>query len=211
MSLRRITRSSVGAFILALTLLLSGCNFSTKVSVTLWDEQTMSAHFDLSAPQGSPFDAQTLCMQLAPLGQKLEPYEENGVVGCRAGGPLPVEALTGLSPDNELTEADGKLRFHMEDLMEMAPGEDESGLDGGMLMSVTFPGKVLEHSGASTVEGRTVTWTDPKDFEEGITAVSVMPNRIIGPILLTAAGLIAVVGSVALYVAKRPDPPSARA
>lgn len=43
-------------------------------------------------------------------------------------------------------------------------------------VSVTFPGKVLSHSGSSTVDGNTVTWTDVKDSKSGMKAVSERPT-----------------------------------
>lgn len=38
---------------------------------------------------------------------------------------------------------------------------------GAFKVSVTFPGKVISHSGSSSVDGNTVTWTDIKTLHQG--------------------------------------------
>ena len=47
---------------------------------------------------------------------------------------------------------------------------------GAFKVSVTFPGKVISHSGSSSVDGNTVTWTDIKDSTSGLKAVSERPT-----------------------------------
>ena len=47
---------------------------------------------------------------------------------------------------------------------------------GAFKVSVTFPGKVISHSGSSSVDGNTVTWTDIKDSTSGLKAVGERPT-----------------------------------
>lgn len=207
----RCARSAAVAFLAAVTLLLTGCEANLAVGIRLWDERTMSMRVDLSVPQDHEATTDDLCTLLTPMGRKLEPYQVDGRRGCRAAGPVPTSFITGMSPDNELAETDGKLRLHLtnfEDAL-LADAPDDfhlTDIDGAGVttVSVTFPGKILEHSGSSTVEGRTVSWSDPKDFDAGLTAVSTMPNRLLMPSLMAAGGFLAAAAVVGAYFMFRP-------
>ena len=76
-------------------------------------------------------------------------------------------------------------------------------------VSVTFPGKVVSHSGSSTVDGNTVTWTDPKDLfsSSGLTAASKRSNGIPAWIWIGAAVVgLAIAGAVVVIVSKKKGP-----
>ncbi len=87
-------------------------------------------------------------------------------IACQMSGTSDLKAMA-----DSLEHADGKYTFAM------TSGEDDSQLSADMFdsfkVSVTFPGDVQEHNGSSTVDGTTVTWTDPKDLygSEGLRAV----------------------------------------
>ncbi len=68
-------------------------------------------------------------------------------------------------------------------------------------VAVTFPGEVAKHNGSSTVTGRTVTWTDPKDFftTEGLHATGgegQSPSGAVLPAWAIPVGLVVVAGVV---------------
>ncbi|MCL2422489.1 MAG: hypothetical protein FWD11_01115 [Micrococcales bacterium] len=87
-------------------------------------------------------------------------------VACKMEGTSNLENMT----DN-LEHVDGTYVFTM-DSSDSSEGVNSSMVDS-VEISVTFPGKVLEHNGSSTVSGTTVTWTNPDDMftPEGLRAV----------------------------------------
>ena len=55
----------------------------------------------------------------------------------------------------------------------------------------------------STVEGRTVTWTDPEEFKGTISATSVMPSRMLVPILFIIGGIALFSGAIVWWFTAR--------
>lgn len=183
----------------AAAVLLTGCGLNTVVNIRLWDDQTMFLDLDLSVPEGTEGaeDPKMVCTQLPQLG-KLEPYLENGRAGCRVGGMVQADALNHISEDSKIAVENGELVLALTGLVVAPPGMedqvDEELADASAQISVTFPGEVIDHSGASTVEGRTVTWTEMDDIQEGLHARSEMPNRLIVPIVVGSLCLVATIG-----------------
>ncbi|WCC79468.1 hypothetical protein O6R08_08070 [Cutibacterium equinum] len=118
-------------------------------------------------------------------------FDDGKYVGCTMMGTGTVSELTGQpssSPSSgesaaarsEDDEGDGpvfitfkgnKVRFLLDGsaVLDIISDFDSSGLAGSagisdFKISVTFPGKVLSHSGSSKVDGKTVTWTDVRDL-----------------------------------------------
>lgn len=203
-----------------LLVLLSGCvRLHADYEVISEDEIKISLNtgFLNSAAEESEFGdmgGTDLCadaMTDAPNGVTAEPYEEegdDGYTGCTVSGTVPLSELTD-------EEAGG---FSFKDnvwTFTMVSGDTEmAGTDADMLsdfrVSVKFPGEVISYSGSPTVEGTTVTWTDPKDFlaAEGLTATA--KNTASTPWLYIALGAIALLAIAALVfflLRKKNTPP----
>ncbi len=217
----RLRRSIAALLITTLTLLLTSCGINTNLGVWLWDEHTASVDVDMSLPakvENFELEPLTVCEPIMVLGQKLHPYVENGRAGCRASGPIPAEAFK-ISDGSGLERADGKLTLTLKEPIkslglpeeldwqalgipedvELPPEFSET----SVRFSVTFPGEVLENSGSSTVEGRTVTWTDPEEFKGTISATSVMPSRMLVPILFIIGGIALFSGAIVWWFTAR--------
>lgn len=98
---------------------------------------------------------------------KAEPYDDGEYIGCKVTGTAQISEL------EVLTLKDDVWTFDMKSGDSSGSGEDAS-LFTDFKVSVKFPGKVLTHNGSSTVQGTTVTWTDPKDIftSEGLKATA---------------------------------------
>ncbi|NLT29651.1 MAG: hypothetical protein GXX86_04230 [Propionibacterium sp.] len=97
----------------------------------------------------------------------LEPYSDDGpdgYTGCRISGTMTAEDLT--DSGMTISKSNGVWTFHHEgdSSGSMSGGESPDEMISDFRVSVTFPGEVLSHNGSSTVEGTTVTWTDPADL-----------------------------------------------
>lgn len=84
-------------------------------------------------------------------------------------------------------------------------------------VAVTFPGDVVKHNGSSTANGRTVTWTDPKDLftAEGLHATGgegESPSGLgflVWAIPVGVVVLAAIVGVVIMATRKKGTSPAA--
>lgn len=95
-----------------------------------------------------------------------EPYEEDGMWGCRAAGVLERQDF---GSGFELTEENGEYHLVM--------GSDATGTEGGDMsmlesqvdfrVTFAFPGDVIESKGG-TIDGNTVTYTSITEFSEGV-------------------------------------------
>ena len=122
----------------------------------------------------------------------VKPFDDDKYLGCTVTGTMTVAELTGQASSSSSSAKpsttpskgfagdgpifiafdDDKIRFRLDgsDLQDAISGFGSSELGGSakgfdFKVSVTFPGKVLSHSGASKVDGKTVTWTDIEDLE----------------------------------------------
>lgn len=143
----------------------------------------------------------------------MEPYTEEGpegYTGCRISGTGSVSEFAG--DGTSLTLEDDIWTFAME-------GGDAGGSEGlsaNMLtdfrVSVTFPGEVLTHNGSSTVDGRTVTWTNPADlFGEGLHATASNTGGGSIPWLWIVLGIVALaaIGALVWFLTRRKQTPPA--
>lgn len=154
---------------------------------------------------------------------KVKPFDDGRYVDCTVAGTVAVADITSKSirPSSGATSSTGSwrrhggegpidiafddetIRFHFDgsDLSDSVPGmglSDVSDMSdiSGFKVSVTFPGTVLSHSGSSTVDGNTATWTDVNDLlsPDGLTASGKsqggLPNWVwgIGALLVLAIG-----------------------
>lgn len=118
---------------------------------------------------------------------------EDGYTGCRQVGTARISD----KPENALFTLDDDVwTFSMEG------GRGESVKPDAFtefIVSVTFPGKVLTHSGTSTVDGTTVTWSNPKDYTDGDGLTATASNTaslmwlwsLLGVVALFALGVLA--------------------
>ena len=122
----------------------------------------------------------------------VKPFDDDKYLGCTVTGTMTVAELTGQASSSSSSAKpsttpskgfagdgpifiafdDDKVRFRLDgsDLQDAISGFGSSELGGSakgfdFKVSVTFPGKILSHSGASKVDGKTVTWTDIEDLE----------------------------------------------
>ena len=118
---------------------------------------------------------------------------EDGYTGCRQVGTARISD----KPENALFALDDDVwTFHMEGGQgeQMKP---ETFTD--FSVSVTFPGRVMTHSGSSIVDGTTVTWSDPKDYADGDGLTATASNSaslmwlwsLLGVVALFALGVVA--------------------
>ncbi len=126
----------------------------------------------------------------------VEQYVEDGkqgYTGCRQVGTAKISD----KPENTLFTLDDDVWAFT---MEGGRGEQmKPDAFSEFSVSVTFPGKVLTHSGSSTVDGTTVTWSDPKDYtdSDGLTATASNATSLmwlwslLGVIALFALGVLA--------------------
>ena len=133
--------------------------------------------------------------------EKRESYDDGTYIGCKTTGTITASELTSSSGGVEVTLADGVYTFKVSGT-QAGSASSASSIDH-FKFSVTFPGKVLTHNGSSTVNGNTVTWTDPKDAfsTEGLVATGEEGGVLAGSgsLLWIIAGAV-VAGAIALGV-----------
>lgn len=147
-------------------------------------------------------------------GARVEAYDDGTYRGCRVSGTVTAAALASQDdPPLNVVFNRHDVTFQMgSSWLDRGASQGMEGLQASMIssfqVSVTFPGAVVEHSGSSTVKGRTVTWTDPEDLfaPGGLHAVG---KRRVGMPLwgwllvgLAVAGLVGI-GAVVLVRRRR--------
>lgn len=106
-----------------------------------------------------------------PDATSSEPTSRDGYIGCRVRGTTTIDKFGGslLGDANLHVRHEGK-----EFVFSWRPslGEDFPSRVDAFEVAVTFPGKVMDHSGQSTVSGTTVTWRNAADLTsaEGLYA-----------------------------------------
>jgi len=156
------------------------------------------------AENGEEMTPEDLCGQAGSdtgvTDATVKDVSDDGYIACEMSGTTDLESMA-----DSLQHADGKYTF----TMVSDEGDASAGLGANMFdsfkISVTFPGKVLEHNGSSTVQGTTVTWTDPNDLygSEGLRAVGKDQASSSSGwlwIVLAGIGLLVVVAVVLLLV-----------
>lgn len=139
----------------------------------------------------------------------VEKFEDNSYIGCIIAGETTAADLN-KEDGMQITFDKNKVSFKMTSDLFRDSGRSDRTPDASMFsdfkVSVTFPGKVLSHSGSSKVDGNTVTWTDPSDLfsSSGLTATSKRSNGI--PIwvwIIVAVAVLAIVGVVVVILNKK--------
>lgn len=101
-------------------------------------------------------------------------YTDDRYVGCRAEIAMTLAQASNPDQGMDLTHKDGTWEFTYKPTKDNTGGQETSGQSADpkqvyddFLVRVTFPGPVQKASGSGTIEGNTVTWTDPSDFVNG--------------------------------------------
>jgi hypothetical protein len=170
---KRLAAIAVGGS--ALSLMLGGC-LKMELSVDIKSEENIavvsmvgverSAAESMGETGGDAITPESLCASLEtsnaamPEDYSVKDVSDDEYVACEAKGTTTLADM-----DDSLSHADGVYTFEMAGSGGAGEFDDMEIFEVDSLeVSVTFPGKVLEHNGSSTVSGRTVTWTDPDDL-----------------------------------------------
>ncbi|NLT29650.1 MAG: hypothetical protein GXX86_04225 [Propionibacterium sp.] len=221
------TRALIALLTLPLLVLLSGCvRYVTDFEIVSPEEVKLSLDFGMQnqAMEEMGSAGEDMCGD-APFadesGATAESYQEDGpegYSGCKVAVTTTAAELSGDGLTLEL--ADGVWHFtHTGDSedTEGMTAEDAAQMFSDFRVSVTFPGKVLTHNGESTVDGNTVTWTNPADMfsPDGLQATGeeasaggglggALPWIIGGVVLLVAIGVVLAI----VLGRKKKTPPS---
>ena len=205
----RFVKRILAVLSISLLVLLSGC-IRLHADYEIISDNEVEVSLDTgvlnSAAEGGELDAMSgkeICadaMEDAPTGVTAEDYAEegdDGYTGCRLTGTVPLSELND-EESGSFTLEDNVWTFFMPGDAGMESTDSE--LLSDFRVSVKFPGEVLTFTGSPTVEGTTVTWTDPKDFltAEGLKATA--KNSSSTPWLFIALGAIALLAIAALAV-----------
>lgn len=199
-------RRLMAALVLPFLLVLAGCRLHADFEINSPEDVTTT--IDMAMPKSlveSEFSsAAEMCESMRGQQPSIddavpEPYEEGDLWGCRATG---VADSSDYNDSFRVSEEDGKLHVVV-NFGDSGITEDDLALVGAgsidFRASFTFPGEVLESKGG-TIDGNTVTYTDPVEFSNGvdITAqaeggfpwwIVVVAVLLLGFLLLLALGL----------------------
>ena len=99
---------------------------------------------------------------------KSEPFEDDKSIGCKLTGTMTLAEYNEGGDGPQINLNKDVWTFTMKgDTGSTQGGQISKEMFDGFLIKFTFPGKVLSHSGSSTVDGNTVTWTDVNDLLTG--------------------------------------------
>jgi len=204
-------RLARAAALIPLALVLTGCvNLSMGLTINSDSDISVSATVGIDSSVAPMAGITDMCDYLQQNGGfslpgniNMQSSTNNGYLNCTISSTLTLADFssatsTGLS----LTHTGGLYTFTFDsaaDTSSISPGELSS-IITSMSISVTFPGAVVSHSGSSTVQGNTVTWTDPNDLlASTLTATGKDKASVLGSLGSngTPWGLIAgIVGAV---------------
>lgn len=202
------------ALLTPLLLVMSACgNLEMGVQIKSADDVAITTDFSVKSSQTAGLvNKDDLCDALKPRGgsyPKLStsPYERDGMIGCR----LTTSAtLAQLSAGGMAVRNGNKVTIRFDTSSVSSPTGSTDSLDA-MKLSVTFPGKVISHTGNATVSGSTVTWTDPSDLTDGNgpSATGTLAEGLLGlawwvwGVIIGAAALIGAAVVVVVVVRRR--------
>ncbi|WCC79467.1 hypothetical protein O6R08_08065 [Cutibacterium equinum] len=213
--------------LLAPLLLLAGC-VKLDMATEIKDEDHIHVKVTVGVSKSmAEMSGQDLTSEFSDCGQlakssggasnaKVEKFEDDKYIGCTFSADGTAADFTENSEDTEITFDKDKVTFKMDSgtLSDSGGSNNPFGsgesLSASMLtdfkISVTFPGKVLSHSGSSKVDGRTVTWVDPKDMfsDEGLSATAERDGGV--PMwvwIVVAVAALAIIGVVVAVVVKK--------
>jgi hypothetical protein len=203
-----LRRCSVALLMLPLVLMLAGCvKYETAIKISANDRVDISML--LAVQQQYASLVRESCTpsgtSAVPTGS-ISPYSQDGYVGCTIkGSGIPLSNASNQSGVFSITHQNAQYTFQMKNTT--SDTTSDTSLTSAMFttfkVAVTFPGEVISHSGSSTVEGTTVTWTNPDDALKGrgLKATSKEADLLLlaVPLALGLAGLL-LVAAVAIAV-----------
>lgn len=202
-------RRSAILLVVLLVVGLSGCSRMTG-RITVHPDDTADVSIDISAVDDNGAVRQQYKDACRPtVAPKPVFYTKDGRVGCHIEGRANAAKMANLGM--QVYTSDGKQRFSLAKpdvgsdpkRQPMKQAIEQMVTVGELDMQVTFRGKVLSHSGSSTVDGRTVTWRHSGDLGQGLTAEAAEPgllDRTVGEWIAIAVGLLVALGAVAWVV-----------
>ena len=205
-----LRRCAAALLILPLMVLLAGCiKFNSRMSISSDDKVDATMLIAVQKQFGAMVrEACNGKSSTTMPNATVTDYSADDYVGCTldASG-IPMSQLAKSGGSWSFGHKNGQYSFKMKNTNANTGGARMAGkMFTAFKLAVTFPGDVTSHNGSSTVEGRTVTWTDPDDMftGEGLKATSkeappvqaAMPLPIGLIALLAAAGLGAVIWTV---------------
>lgn len=211
---RRLASRSWAVLVIGLLLILGGCaRFDSNVTISAEDKVDFALDLAVNNNQVADQVAQACREASAQLGSVLTIYERDGYRGCSLrGSQVPVESLSEEGSPLQVTHADGQYGFvlGLGDLdlpVNGLGGMSAAAAFDRFSVTVTFPGRIVDHSGSSTVEGNTVTWTSASELftKEGMRATAQEPGAPIVPVPVIAGAFLAAAaaGGGALYARSR--------
>ncbi|MGK2351412.1 LppM family (lipo)protein [Cutibacterium sp. V947] len=209
------------AVLLAPLLLLAGCvKFDTAMEIKDEDHIHVKATVGISKSMAD-MSGEDLTSQFSDCDDtkgvgggtsnaKGEKFEDDQYIGCTYSGDVTAAEYNKGNEGSKVTFDRDKVTFKMNNgYFDGAGGSTES-LDASMFsdfkVSIIFPGKVLNHSGSSKVDGNTVTWTDPKDMfsSEGLSATGERNNGVPTWVwIVVAVSVLAIIGVVVAVLFKK--------
>ncbi|AXE37343.1 LppM family (lipo)protein [Acidipropionibacterium virtanenii] len=171
-------RAAAAVLLAPLLLVLSACgNAEMAVTIKSADEVTIVTDFSMkSSETAGLITKDDLCDSLDDAkyytAVTTESYQRDGMIGCRATATSTLQKLD----DEGIVVRDGdKVTVKFTTSSVSSPTGSTDSLDS-MKLSVTFPGKVLSHTGTGVVKDSTVTWSDPSDLSSsgGISATGTL-------------------------------------
>lgn len=197
-------RRLAAALLAPLLLVLSACgNVEMTIRINSADDVQIVSDFSMKSSETAGLVTKDdLCDSFSDVSYYTKvttsSYERDGMIGCRATGTSTLQKLD----DEGVVVRDGdKVTVKFTTSSVNSPTGSTESLDS-MKLSVTFPGKVLSHTGTGVVKGSTVTWTDPGDLSgsRGISATGTLAEGIAGLAwwiwLIIGVSAAAVIGAV---------------
>ena len=195
-------RRAAAAALIPLLVLLSACGVTydfkikkdDRVDLTyiMWDSTGSGYVTEQSCSEEGTGDNSNI-PEGAEITYKFTEKGEEGNPTCEIKATnIPLSEFRG---DTSITHEGSTYVFNMKKSSEM----EEYKSDVKSTLSVTFPGKVTEHSGNSTVKGNTVTWDNFLDEQGDLRAVGGDGSGSMA-LLLVGGGvlLLVVVGAIVI-------------
>lgn len=210
--MRLLVAKPASLFLLAILFLTSGCvKFDVDMKISPRDHIDMTMLLAIQQQYASEMGE--ICDPSSDAGTfaggTVEPYEQDGFIGCTiTANSVPIAEVLGEDSPLRVVHQDSQYSFSMANT-----DTDDGSAEMARMMfttfrvAVTFPGEVTSHSGSSTLEGTTVTWTDPTDWlsGEGLRATSKEPNplAVALPWAASLLVLVAVIAGVVVLLKRR--------
>ena len=208
-----------GVLLLAPLLMLSGC-MKFNASYDIKDEEHVNANLTIAVSKSmAEMSGQNTGGELKECEQLMsasgitdkataKKYEDDEHIGCTIVGEDNAKNIGTRDSGVAITFTDDEVRFRMGQEI-FSPETSGQEITPEMLsdfkVSVTFPGTVTQHSGSSTVDGNTVTWTSAKELmSSGITATSERSSSALAWWMWLIIGVLAlaVIGAVIAVIVR---------